>query len=254
MIKRLVAVIFLSIFMSGHAFAQEKPQLLFYCGITMVKPIKDMAKIIEDKYNCEIKISQGGSKDLYDSLKYAKVGDLYLPGSDSYRKQNLADGFLLDEVYIGYNQAALFVLKGNPKKFSSLDDLVKSNNAVTLCDPKSGSIGKMTKAILEKYKGKEFFYDAYDNVTMIGTDSRNLNRALIDMQAELTINWKATAFWPENAPYVDVVEIDEQYAPKKRLVMNLLSFSKHPDIAKAFMEFARGPEGQVIMKKYGFLD
>lgn len=254
MLNRLSFIIVLLITINLQLFAQQKPQLLFYCGITMVKPIKEIAKIIEQKYDCEIKISQGGSKDLYDSLKYAKVGDLYLPGSDSYRIQNMKDGFLLEGAYIGYNQAALFVQKNNPKKIKDLEDLVNPKLGVTLCDPNSGSIGKMTKKILEKYKGKNFFFDAYDNVTMIGTDSRNLNKALIDKHADVTINWRATAFWPENSPYVDIVPIDEKLAPKKRLVINLLSFSKYPDIAQAFMRYAKSIQGQEIMKKYGFVD
>lgn len=99
------------VFMTISSFAQSKPTLVFYSGIAMVKPIKEMAKIIEDRYNCTIKISQGGSKDLYDSIKFSKKGDLYLPGSESYRLNNLKDGFLLESVYIGYNQAAIFVKK-----------------------------------------------------------------------------------------------------------------------------------------------
>ena len=231
----------------------SKPTLIFYCGITMVKPIKEMAKIIEDKYNCVIKISQGGSKDLYASLKHAKQGDLYLPGSDSYRINNLKDGFLLDAVEIGYNKAAIFVQETNPYGVKDLEDFLSSNLAAILCNPKSGSIGRMTKKILTNYKGEDFFVDAYDNAVEIGTDSRNINRALIEKRADISINWRATAYWPENSPYMDVVEIDEKFAPKKKLVISLLSFSKNKEIAKAFMQLASSKQGQEIMKKYGFL-
>lgn len=233
--------------------ANEKPTLIFYCGITMVKPIKEMAKVIEEKHNCNIKISQGGSKDLYDSLKYSKVGDLYLPGSKSYRDNNLKDGLLKDSVSIGYNQAAIFVKKNNPKKITSLEDFQNPNFSSILCNPASGSIGKMSKKIFLKYKGEEFFQQVYDNAVEIGTDSRNLNRAMIEKKADLTINWRATGYWPENKKYIDIIEIDEKYAPKKELVISLLSFSKNKEIAKSFMEFAASAEGREIMRKYGFL-
>lgn len=254
MVNRLVVIFLFFVTINLQLFAQQKPQLLIYCGITMVKPIKEIAKIIEEKYDCEIKISQGGSKDLYDSLKYSKVGDLYLPGSDSYRINNLKDGFLLDEAYVGYNQAALFVQKKNPLKVQGIEDLLNPNLGVILCDPKSGSIGKMTEKILKNHKGEDFFFEAYNNVIVIGTDSRNLNKALIDKEADLAINWRATAFWPENKDHIDIIDLDEKIAPKQRLVINLLSFSKHPDIAKAFMRYAQSIQGQEIMKKYGFLD
>lgn len=231
----------------------SKPTLIFYCGITMVKPIKEMAKIIEQRYNCTIKISQGGSKDLYDALKYSKVGDLYLPGSNSYRKNNLKDGYLLEAVEIGYNQAAIFIRKDLKKEITSLDSFIDTSLASILCTPKSGSIGRETKNILTKYKGEEFFYDAFDNAVEIGTDSRNLNKALIEKRADITINWRSTGYWPENNKYIKIVEIDEEFAQKKKLEISLLKFSKNKEIAKAFMNFASSQEGKDIMKKYGFL-
>lgn len=251
---KLFLVSLFIIFPSTYLNATQKPTLIFYCGITMVKPIKEMAKIIEDRYNCNIKISQGGSQDLYDSLKYSKIGDLYLPGSKSYRTNNLKDGILKDSVLIGYNKAAIFVQKGNPLNVKSIDDFTKEEYSSILCHPVSGSIGKMTKKILTKYKNIDFFENVFDNSIEIGTDSRNLNRALIEKRADLTINWRATAFWAENIKHIDIIEIDNKYAPKKNLVISLLSFSKNKKIAKAFMEFASSKEGQNIMKKYGFRD
>ena len=247
-------IISLTLLLSSSLMANSsKPTLIFYCGITMVKPIKEMAKIIENKYNCTIKISQGGSKDLYDSLKYSKVGDLFLPGSNSYRTNNLKDGYLLEAVEIGYNKAAIFVRKDKNKENIDLEDFVKTSLSSILCNPKSGSIGRMTKNILISFKDKNFFNDAYDNAVEIGTDSRNLNRALIDKRADVTINWRSTAFWPENKKYIDIIEIKDKFAPKKELVISLLSFSKNKKIAKAFMNFAASKDGQKIMNKYGFI-
>lgn len=253
MLRRLLFCILSFCYIATSSFAQEKPTLLLYCGITMVKPLSEMAKIMEKKHNCVIKISQGGSKDLYDSLKYSQKGDLYLPGSDSYRKNNLKDGFLLDAKYIGYNQAALFVQKNNPLHVKGLDDLIRQDLSIALCDPNSGSIGRMSKKTLIKHKDEAFFFKVFDNASQIGTDSRNLNKALIDKTADTTINWRATAFWPENAPYIDIIELDEKIAPKKKLLLNLLSFSQNKEIALDFIDFAASQEGQAIMKKYGFL-
>lgn len=230
----------------------NKPNLIIYCGITMVKPIKEVAKIIEKKYNCDITISQGGSKDLYDQLKMSKVGDLYLPGSDSYAKKGLEDKIILKSVEIGFNQAAIFVQRNNPKNIKTLDDFLNENLAVMICDPKSGSIGKMSKKILTKYKDEDFFYEVYDIAAQIGTDSRNINKAIIDKNIDAAINWRATGFWPENEPFISVIEIDKKYAPKKKIMLNLLTYSKNKELAEVYMNYLSSKEGQKIMKKYGF--
>jgi len=234
------------------SYAKEKPTLLFYCGITMVKPMKEIAKHIEKTQNCTIRFIQGGSKDLYQSLAFAKKGDIYLPGSSSYRINNLKSGFLLDSQYIGFNQAAIFVQKGNPKNIKDLSSLTDESISTTLCNPKSGSIGKETKSLLIKYQNEDFFYDAYDLTAVIGTDSRNLNTALINKDVDMAINWRATGFWDENSKHISVIDLDEKYATKKKLVLNLLSFSKHPKIVKEFMKYAASKDGQKIMKNYGF--
>lgn len=253
MIYKSIILSFLLLFSFSNLFAKDhKPTLLFYCGITMVKPMKEIAKIIEKKYHCNIKISQGGSKDLYESLKFSKKGDLYLPGSDSYRKNNLKDGLLLESTYIGYNQASIFVQKNNPLNIKDLEDFVNEDLNSILCNPQSGSIGRVTKKIFTTYKNIDFFEEAFDNAVEIGIDSRNINQALITKRVDLAINWKATAFWHENSKYIDVIQIDEKYAPKKKLVINLLKFSKHKDIARDFMSYASSLEGQEIMHKYGF--
>jgi molybdate transport system substrate-binding protein len=238
---------------SSTLLAKQKPNLLIYCGITMVKPIKEISKIIEDKYNCKIKITQGGSGDLYESLVFSKVGDIYLPGSKSYRTKHLKDGYLLDSKYIGFNQASIFVQKGNPKNIKSIDDLAKKNILVKLCDPKAGSIGKITKKIIIKYKSEDFYFNLIDKSIDIGTDSRNLNSSLIDKEIDATINWRATGFFEINKKYITVIDLPKSISPQKELVLNLLKFSKHKDIARAFMEYAASEDGKRIMKKYGFL-
>ena len=244
--------VFVIILLISTTLYANKQDLIIYCGITMVKPIKEIAKILQKQNNVNILISQGGSKDLYDQLKASKVGDLYLPGSDSYVKKGLEDKIIEDKVEIGFNQAAIFVQKGNPKKVKGLDDLADEKLVVAICDPKSGSIGRMTKKILTKYKNEDSFYEVYDAAAQIGTDSRNLNKALIDKNIDMSINWRASAFWPENSAHIDVIDIDEKYAPKKKLVLSLLKFSKNKELAKKFMDYTSSKKGQLIMKKYGF--
>ncbi len=251
MLKKALITILL---IATLSYANTKPILIFYCGSTMVKPITKISKIVEKKHNCTIYIKKGGSKTLYTILKSKKVGDLYLPGSNSYRKKNLEDGFLLDSQYIGFNKAAIFVQKGNPKGIKNLDDLLRKDINTILCNPYSGSIGKMTKKLLTKYKGAAFLEDAYDRAVDIATQSKMINNSLIKKEMDLSINWRATAFWSDNAKYIDIIEIDNSIAPKKKLVINLLSFSKHPNIAKDFMKIAASQTGQEIMRKYGFLE
>ena len=235
-----------------YAKHEESKELLIYCGITMIKPMTEIAKVIEEEENCKIIITKGGSGNLLRAINVNKVGDLFLPGSDSYIKTCMEEKIVTDTVFVGYNKAAIMVQKGNPKGISK--DLINLTNPeyfVVICDPQSGSIGRETKKILDK---REIFDEVAKNAVKLTTDSKDLALMLKNKEADLVINWYATSTWPENSPYIDTLSIDEKYASKKKLVLGLLSYSKHPDIAKKFMEYASSPKGQELFRNNGLYD
>lgn len=229
-----------------------KEEMLLYIGITMVNPIKEIAERMEEELGINIVISQGGSQDLYDSLSYARRGDIYMPGSASYRERNLRNGLLGDFVHVGYNQAALLVPKGNPKQLTAdLNQLVDPDLNVIICSPDTGSIGRETKRILTLVG----LYEAVTkNAAQLLTDSRNLNRALKSGDADVILNWRATAFFDDNIEQIDVIDLPPEIAVPKKLTLNLLTFSKMPEKGRRFMEYAISPHGQQIFRKFGFLD
>ena len=239
------------ILISTTLFANSKKELLFYVGITMVKPVSELTKEFEKTNNCSIKILQGGSHDLYSSIKSSKIGDLYLPGSVSYRNKFLKEGLLLDGKFVGFNKLSLIVKKGNPKNIkASLDELTNENLNVVLGNSESSSVGRASKNVLVKF---DLYKKAILNTVSLGSDSRNLIEAIKTDKADLILNWYATSFWEGNKNFVDAIELEEKYSAKSKLVFNLLSTSKNPELSKKFMEYAASKEGRAVFKKYGFL-
>ncbi len=229
-----------------------KKEILIYCGITMIKPISEIAKIIEEQEDCKIIITKGGSGNLLKSIKINKVGDLYLPGSDSYIKTCLKENLVSETAHVGYNKAAMMVQKGNPKNITP--DLVNLKNSVyyvVIGNPDSGSIGKETKKILTK---KGIFNEVINNALKLTTDSKDLITVIKNQWADLVVNWYATATWTENKPFIDILPIDEKFAKKKKLVMGLLATSRYPEIAKKIMAYASSSKGREIFTKYGLYD
>lgn len=238
--------------MGNNLYAKQKEELLFYIGITMVKPINELAKEFEKKYDCKIKILQGGSQDLYESIKMSQQGDLYLPGSTSYRDKYKKEGLLLEGTFIGYNKIAMVVQKGNPKNIKSdLAALSSPEYRVVLGHSSSGSVGKATQKILENFGN---YQSAMLNTLYLAPDSRYMTSALKVDEADIILNWYATTFWEENRDKVEAIIIDEKYANKSKLVLNLLSTSKNKALTRKFMAYASSKEGQEVLYRYGFLD
>lgn len=234
------------------ARAQAKGELLIYCGITMIKPIKELAGMMETRYGVKVTISQGGSEDLYEALKLAQVGDIYFPGSDFYRRTYLPQGLLGDAVLVGHNVASLIVAKGNPKQVKpDLRQLLRNDVSMVVCNPETGSIGAETKRILDRVGLTK---EVLTRAAFLATDSRNLTQSIKGQQADITLNWRATAFFPENRESIDVIDLDSAISQPARLELNLLTFSKQAESARKFMALAASDEGQAIFRKHGFLD
>ena len=230
----------------------ESPELLVYCGITMMKPMQEIASIFEKQENCTVTFQAGGSGNLLRSIKKNKKGDLFLPGSDSYIKTCVEEGLITESVFVGYNKAAMMVRKGNPRNIpSDLEVLANPEYRVIIGNPNSGSIGQETRKILEK---RGIFEAVVENTMDLTTDSRKLITALKEDQADVSINWYATSVWPENADFMEALPVDEAFASKKKLVLGLLASSTHPDLAKKFMTLASGEEGKELFRKYGLYD
>jgi len=231
---------------------KNKKMLLIYCGITMVHPMREIADIIEKQHDCKITILQGGSEDIYQSLKMSKKGDLYLPGSDSYRKKHYDEGLLSDYVFVGYNQIALLVPKGNPKRIKvDINCLTNPDYSVSIGNAESSSAGRQAKNILTK---AGIYQKVLLNATQVSSDSRTMNNLLKEEAADVILNWRATAYFEENREKIDALSLDESIAPKNKLLINLTTCCKNVEIARAFMLYAGSKEGQQIFYNYGFLD
>lgn len=118
-------------------------ELLIYCGITMVRPISEIAQNFERMEAVKVIISQGASADLYQSARKSRLGDLYFPGEPTFRSKHIAEGLLGEVVTVGYNQMAIMAAKGNPRKVKGDPrDLLRDDISVIIGNATSGSVAR----------------------------------------------------------------------------------------------------------------
>lgn len=229
----------------------SKPELLVYCGITMIRPMGEIAQAFEARENVKVTIAQGGSEDLYQSAK-KRGGDLYLPGEPSYRQMHLNEGLLGDYVTVGYNQMALMVQKGNPKRVKpDPREMLRRDLTIIIGNAESGSVGNESKSILDRLG---VYPKVIKAAAFLAPDSRSLSKAMRQKEADLTMNWRATGFAPDNAAVLEMIDLDPTTAKPQALLLILLTMAKEPEIARRFMTLAAGPDGQAIFRRHGFLD
>ncbi|MBO1922934.1 substrate-binding domain-containing protein [Thiomicrorhabdus sp. 6S3-12] len=237
---------------SNAPASNSKPELLIYSGITMVRPLQQLATEFENQKGVKITIIQGASGFILKTLKNQQIGDIYFPGSTIFRSrpenQKIFDRYVL----VGYNRLALIVPKDNPKHLNSdLNQLTDPELSIVLSSPGSSSVGKATETLLNKQNLKD---RVFENVTYFTTDSHRLFKSIQNGDADLAVNWFATTKWPETESYMDAILIDQALAPKRSLELILLKYSKNKALALEFMAYASSVHGLETFARYGFLN
>ncbi len=226
--------------------------MLLYCGITMVRPMTEIAQVFEKREGVKILIAQGGSEDLYQSAKKSGLGDWYLPGEPSYRDKHLSEGLLGDFTTVGFNQMALVVQKGNPKKIKADPrEMLRKDLIVILGNAESGSVGQEAKSVLDSLG---IYPKVVKASAFLSPDSRSLMNAMKKGDVDLTMSWRATGLFADNASRLDVIDLDPKLAKPQALLLNILKSTRQPELARSFLKLASGDEGQAIFRRHGFLD
>jgi molybdate transport system substrate-binding protein len=73
-------------------------------------------------------------------------------------------------------------------------------------------------------------------------------------EGDITMSWRATGFFADNQAKLDVIDLDTRLAKPQALLLIQLKSSKYSELAKRFMTYAAGDEGQAVFRKHGFLD
>lgn len=228
----------------------EAKELVIFCGITMIGPVKELMEAYEKKTGIKSIMSYGGSKDLLNAMTVNKSGDVYFPGSESLFAEAQSTGQLKERRTVGANQAALFVQKGNPKGLKGdLAELLRPGLRVALGHPDLGSVGKEARDILTR-KG------SYEKVVALSAimlpDSKALSAALREGKVDVVLNWKAVLHTGDNAQHMEMLALPNNEAGRHELSMATTIYSTAPEAALNFLEFCASPQGRAVFEKHGF--
>jgi molybdate transport system substrate-binding protein len=180
-------------------------------------------------------------------VKAGRKGDILIT-HDPYLDYVKEANAYLDSAQVGFVAPVLAVAKGNPLGVKSIEDLTKSGLRVALTDPQYSTCGEMVFALLEKKGIKDA---VLRNVGNRLTKGHNDLGALMQTGAvDSVIMWNGVAH--NYLDHLEIVATPYEYSTVIRVHVIGLSYSKHPDLVKQFVSFAK-KNGEAVFASYGYV-
>jgi len=222
--------------------------LLMYCGAGIREAAQDLIDEFGKETGVRIEPTYTGSGCLLAQITIGQMGDLYLPGEDYYMEMAEERGWIAESKVVAYFLPVILVEKGNPKGIHSLQDLLKPGLRVGLGEPKSCAIGDFTPKVLA---GNGISMDQIEpNVVAYFVTAPELGNAIKIGAVDAVIQWDALAHtFLDGADAIPISATEETTSP---IPLGTLTFSKHAEDAKRFLDFVAGPRGQAVFAEHSY--
>ncbi|MFN7291338.1 MAG: molybdate ABC transporter substrate-binding protein [Pirellula sp.] len=128
----------------------DEPEITILCAASNQAVVEQIRKKYEAETGRKVALQFGNSQSLLAQLEISKRGDLYLPADDSFLSIAKNKKLIEEVLPIASMQIGLVVKKGNPKRISTLKDLMRDDVRLVLADPDAAAVTKLTRSVLEK--------------------------------------------------------------------------------------------------------
>ena len=223
----------------------EPKELVLYCGTGIRDAAVELKRQFEaDNSGVRISITYAGSGRLLGQLGAARTGDVFMPGSAFYVDQAIDEGWADESSRreVAYFIPVIVVPKGNPKGIAGLKDFLRPGLRVGLGDERSVAIGKRA---VKLFKKSEIPYDLVKaNVVCRSATVNELGVAVGMKNVDVAIMWDANA--KHFSDTCDMIEIPQNATIISTIPIVTLTFSRHAETAKAFIDFAASEHGKKI--------
>jgi molybdate transport system substrate-binding protein len=223
-------------------------ELLLYCGAGIRPPVDELIEIFEREYGVKVAPDYAGSEVLLSKIKLVRRGDLYMPGDKHYVEQAAREDMILSRRSVCYWIPTILVQKGNPKKISGLEDLLKPGIKLGLGDPGACAIGRTSKQILAK--NSITWKDIEKNLIFQSLTVNELGMQIQAKALDAVIVWDAMARY--YSKYGDEIPIALEKNVISTVDIGVLKFTKHKELAERFVDFVTSETGRGIFEKHSY--
>lgn len=228
--------------------------LTIYAASSLTDAFTEIGTLFEASHpGVTVTFNFGGSQNLRTQVEQGAVADIFA-SANLKEMDTLVTASLVKadapKVFLK-NQLVLVLPKDNPAGIMTLEDLSKPKLKLVLAAEEVPA-GKYARQILENLNAS--FGDGYKDKVMANVVSNedNIKQAVTKVQlgeADASIVYVSDA---AAAPELQQIEIPADVNVIAQYPIAVLSASPNSELANEFISYVLSPDGQTILKKWGF--
>lgn len=213
---------------------------------------KELVAEFEKKTGIHVKLSLGSSGNFFSQISNGAPFDLYFSADIRYPQKLEESGHALPGSLYKYAVGRIVLWVPNGSKLDvekGLDALMDpSAKKIAVANPKHAPYGRAAVAAMEHFK----VYDRVKDRLILGENISQAAQFVESGACDIGIVALSLALAPSMKAAGKYWEIPAESHPPLAQGAVILKLSKNNEAAKQFLEFVKGPEGQEIMRRYGF--
>ncbi len=249
----VVAALVVSLMWDGSA-PESADTIFVYCAANMRKAVEAAAEDYEKEFGIQIELDIDGSGTLLGKIgeekaseKKVKRGDLYLAADQSYIAEARKRGLVVEEFPLARMRPVIAVRRGNPKSIRGIQDLLRDEVEVAICNPEQAAVGRTARKALQEAK---IWDKVAERVEVMKPKVTDLANDVTLGSVDAAVVWDSTVAMYEKLEAIRVPEFD---ARVMNVTIAVTSYTASPPSALRFARFLSSSDrGLPHFKSFGF--
>jgi molybdate transport system substrate-binding protein len=242
------------LFGSSWSVSSQTKNLTVFAASSLSDGFTEIGQLFDAKTGSKTVFQFAGSPTLKTQLENGAMADVYASANTAQFDPLVKTGLVTSGTIFAKNKLVVIAPKKGNAKVKTLGDLGRPGVKLVIAD-QNVPVGAYTQDALRKLEallGAGFAARALKNVV---SEEVNVKQVALKVQlgeADAGIVY-STDVTPKLEPSVIKIAIPTRYNVTATYPIGILKNSSNPALARAFVDFVRGREGQVTLKKWGFL-
>jgi len=250
MIRIIIALCMLLITGVNGAGAEE---ITIAAASDLSFAFREIATEYENTTGNHVRLTLGSSGNFFAQIQNGAPFDLYFSADIAYPRKLEEAGLTVPGSLYQYavGRIVLWAGKGSPLDLSKGLEILREPTIrkIAIANPKHAPYGRAAVAAMEYFK----VYDQVKDRLILGENISQAAQFIESGACDIGIIALSLAIAPAMKSKGVYWEIPTEAHPALEQGAVIVKSSKNQEAARQFLEFMKGPNGQEIMKRYGFV-